>query len=127
MAVPDIIELPEHWRGDSYGPMKFTVTSDTDLTGVTAKLTFRKDYDEGEIVQQLTSDNSDAGPAPAPEFAIVIDDAEKTITVRLFKPAVSGDLYWDLELTWPADDNGHERTQTPYAGVWEVTQDRTPN
>lgn len=127
MATPEILSLPAHWRGDSYGPMVFTVSSSVDLTGVTAKMTFRKDFDEGEIVQQLTSDEDDAGPAPDPEFAIVIDAEEKTITIRLFKPVQAGDLYWDLELTWPADDNGHERTQTPYAGVWPVTQDRTPN
>lgn len=127
MATPEIKELPVHWRGDSYGPMVLAVKSDVDLTDVTVKMTFRKDFDEGEIVQQLTSNEDDEGPAPDPEFAIVVDASAKTITVRLFKPAVAGDIYWDIELTWPADDNGHQRTQTPFAGVWTVTQDRTPN
>jgi hypothetical protein len=114
MATPEKVKIPKHTRGDS-ARLTFNLTTDADLTNCTAKMTFRKNSATGAIVKTL---DSEAGTP-----TLTVSNSPKKVVTSVFSIDVVGQIYWDLELV---NNDWDLPKVTPYAGVWQITQDQTP-
>jgi hypothetical protein len=112
MATPAKVTIPKHTRGDS-ARLTFNLTTEADLANASAKMTFRKNSATGPIIKALDSADGD----------IIISNSPKSVVTEVFSIDSVGQIYWDLQLT---NGDWDLPVVTPYAGIWQITQDQTP-
>lgn len=110
MGLPAALKLPTALRGDTFGPIIIAYTGPT-LAGATVIMTIRKSV--GPSTQVLSS---------AEDEITITGTTTGTITVLAFKPTLSGQLQWDLQVTY-ADG----AVRTLFRDSWTVVQDWTSN
>ena len=112
--TPDFYEIPDHYKGDTFESITFTIKEDgvvVDLTSVSIKMDFRRDSPNGNIQQSMTI-GSGLTVANAVGGVFRLDSFINDWDV--------GRYFYDTELTFPNGGDGIVRTY--FIGYQDINQ-----
>lgn len=110
--TPGTYNFNTHYKGDTFGfndPVEFTLN--TDLTGATVKIQFRKLNKQGAVLKEVTNSSG----------ITVSDAANGVFTIDEFEVDwVAGTHYYDIEVT-----DSSSKVTTYIQGTIKIEQDVT--
>ena len=116
MAKPGVVKLNDHYKGDTFNGIQYTLlnssdSSPIDLTGVSIKTQFRTTSKKGSVILEITSGSG-----------ITISDAVNGVFSfdSLIIDWSAGTYYYDVEITFSP-----EVIKSYIEGTIEILQDIT--